>query len=185
MCVMCHMCVSYMCAIYMGVWYVCVIDMCVIYTYVWYSVTFVCDMYVCIYSLYVWVCVYVCAHVLATMCDWKSEDNLKETAVFFHRLDPGYYFTWVLRLGSFFPWSHQPLACLFFSLSDSMYWTSLYFVILFKMDVCTWNYHNLIFFALNTKDANALSSGYFFFYCSPGYVILKEVFLKWTYKYNY
>lgn len=176
---MCVMYVPHMCVIYMGVSLICVSCM-------WYM-CHICVWYMCAYTMCVCECVFMCVHMYLPQCVTESQRTTwKRLLSFFHHLDHG-YIIWLRSSGlaeGFFPWSHQPLAwfffslCLFFSLSVSMSWTSLYFVILFKMAVCgIWNYHNLnFFFALNTKNANALSSGYFFFCCGPRYVILKEVF---------
>lgn len=172
---MCVMYVSYICRIYGCVICVCHWYVCHIYIYATYCHICV-SYYLCDYTLHVNVCLCVCTCTCHSV--WlEVRGQLERDCCLF----PSYYLTSVLRLGrAFFPWSHQPLVCLFFSLSDSMSWTSLYFVILFKIDVCgIWNCHNLNCFILNTKDANALSPGYFFI-CSPTYVILKEVFLKWT-----
>lgn len=148
---MCHICVSYMCVIYGCVIFVsliCVsyIHMCDIVSHL--SVTCMCVSIPCMCE-----CVFMCVHMYLPRCVTGSQRTTWKRLLSFS-------IVWILdiiSLGSsglaeaFFPWSHQPLVCLLFSLSDSMYWTSLYFVILFKMDVCTWNYHNLIFLHLIPK----------------------------------
>lgn len=135
---MCHICVSYIWVCDMYVSLICVSCM-------WYMChIYVCD--ICVPIPCVCECVFMCVHMYLDNVWLKVRGQLERDCCLFSII-------WLRSSGlaeGFFPWSHQPLACLFFSLSVSMSWTSLYFAILFKMAVCgIWNYHNLNFFFLH------------------------------------